>query len=232
MKLTLARMLFPLAFATLSAQATPLPPKGATFHFSTEVSRTVEKELIDVVLFSQKSGKNLAELRKQIATILNRVLDEAKKVPGIDVESAFSHHAEYDAKGKVIGWIAKGHLYLTSKNNDAVAHLLAQLDDEIGIERISFHVSPETRRALEDEMTLDIIKQFQHKAELIKQALNATSYRLENVQLNTPNGEIAPQYETRMYMAKTMGEAHNDAMPLEGGKQTLSATATGEVIFE
>lgn len=233
MKFKQALLLLPLAFVAFSANAeTKEEHKGSTFHFSTQVSRTVEKDLIEVSLFSRKNGKNLAELKKQVSTNLNTVIDAIKKESGIEVESGFSNYADYDGKGKVVGWVATGNLRLESKNTEAVAKILDNLGSEVGIDYISFKVSPEKMRALEDEMTLDILKQFQHKAELLKKGLNASQYRLSDVQLNTPNGEGAQHYEPRMYMAEAMSAKSTEPVPLEAGKQIISATASGKVVFE
>lgn len=233
MKFKQAMVLFPLAFAAFSVNAeTKVESKPSTFTFSTEVSRTVEKDLIEVSLFSRKSGKNLAELKKQVSTNLNTVIDAIKKESGIEVQSAFNNYADSDNKGKVIGWVATGNLYLESKNIEAVAKILDNLGSEVGIDYISFKVSPEKRRALEDEMTLEIIKKFQHKAELIKKGLNAGNYRLDNVQLSTPNGE-SNDYQPRMYMGEAAMSAKSaGSVPLEAGKETISATASGDVVFE
>ena len=85
-------------------------------------------------------------------------------------------------------------------------------------------------KALEDEMTLEVIQQFQHKAVVIQKGLSAKRYSLVDVQLNTPNGnnrfEAAP-----MRMAK-MASSYSDNMPLEAGKETISAIASGKVKFE
>lgn len=233
MKFKQMLLLLPFVLSALSANAeTIAQSKGATFHFSTQVSRTVEKDVIEVSLFSRQSGKHLAQLKKQISTNLNSVIDTIKKESGIDVESGFSHTADYDNKGKVIGWVATGHLYLESKNIEAVAKILDNLGSEVAIGDISFKVSPEKMRTLEDEMTLDILKQFQHKAALLQKGLNASQYRLSDVQLNTPNGATVQHYEPRMYMAEAVSAKSAETVPLEAGKQTITATASGKVIFE
>lgn len=238
MKLTHTLALLPLALASLTANAqtvnTQPDHKGSTFHFSTQVSRTVEKDLMVAEIYSRQAGKNLADLKKAVSKHLNSVVETAKKSPDIELlAEGVGNYADYDSKGKVIGWVAEGRVQLTSKNFDAVAAILENLGNEVAIARIDFSVSPEKLASLEDKMTLDILKQFEHKAKLIQKGLNAGSYRLSDIQLNTPNGEQLPLYTTRAYEPAMLKSAmSSEELPLEAGKQTISASASGKVIFE
>lgn len=184
-------------------------------------------------VFSRKTGKNLAELKKAVSINLNKVLEAAKKDPSIEVSAnGISNSADYDNQGRVKGWEAEGRILLKSKNFEAIATILDNLGSEIAISYVDFSVSPEKMASLEDEMTLEIIKQFQHKANVIQKGLNAQKYVLSDIQLDTPNGN-QPHYEPRMYMAKeSRAAAESASMPLDAGKQTISATASGKVTFE
>lgn len=230
--------MLPLALVTFAVQAetASLATQGSTFQFSTQVSRVVEKDLMIAEVFSRKSGKKLPEIKKLVSNNLNKVLDLAKQYSDIEVQAeGITNYADYDQKGnKVIGWVAEGRVRLVGKNFDAIANVLENLGDDVAIAQVDFTVSKEKMASLEDEMTLEIIKQFQHKAEVIQKGLNASKYTLSDVQLNTPNGEV-PHYETRMYSAAMMSKmalAESNALPLEAGKQTISATASGKVKFD
>lgn len=236
MKLKQTLLLLPLLCASLSTAAqAPTEQKSSTFHFSTQVNRTVEKDVMNVDLFSRKAGKNLTELKNSVSTHLNKVLVEAKKDPSIEVfAEGITNYADYDQKGKVSGWIAEGRIQLKSKNFDAIAAILENLSNEVAIAQVEFSVSPEKMASLEDEMTLEIIKQFQHKAEVIQKGLNAQKYVLSEIQLSTPNGD-QPYDSPRMYAAKMAEgrlETAGASLPLEAGKQTISASASGKVTFE
>lgn len=229
--------IFPLAIANLTASATETDTAktGSSFHFSTQVSRTVEKDLMQAEVYSRKSGKNLTELKKAVSANLNKVLEQAKTLPSIDVSAdGISNYADYDNKGKVVGWVAEGRISLKGKDFDAIAKVLENLGDQVAINHIDFSVSPEKMASLEDEMTLEIIKQFQHKAELIQKSLNAKKYTLSDVHLHTPNSE-GRQPMPRMYAGAVMKMAADmpqETMPMEAGKATISATASGKVSFE
>lgn len=237
MKLQKYLAIFPLAFASFAAKAETMEKNsGSVFHFSTQVSRTVEKDLMQAEVYSRKSGKNLADLKKTVSTHLNKVLAQAKQYPSIDISAeGISNYADYDSKGKVIGWVAEGRISLKSKDFDSVAKVLENLGDQVAISHVDFSVSPEKMASLEDEMTLEIIKQFQHKAGVIQQGLNAKSYVLSDIRLNTPNGagNVVP-VQARMFSAsaKMASMEMADSLPMEAGKASISASASGKVTFE
>ncbi|MDO4698990.1 MAG: SIMPL domain-containing protein [Pasteurellaceae bacterium] len=238
MKLQNLLVTLPLAAATLNTMAnTPADTlqNRASFHFSTQVERTVEKDLMQVEVYSRKTGKKLSDLKKSVSDALNSVLKSAKQYPNIDISTnGLSNYADYDNKGKVVGWVAEGSVQLTGKEFESIANIVENLGDEVAIRYVDFSVSPETLASLEDEMTLEIIKQFQHKAALIQKSLNAKSYQLSEVHLNTPNGRSRP-VQTKMYLtAETAfrSASASEPLPLEAGKATISASASGKVVFE
>lgn len=232
MKLRSYFALLPLIMVSAAQATTASAIQNSTFHFSTQVSRTVEKDLMKAVVYSRKTGKNLSTLKKQVAESLNNVLEKAKQAKTIDIEAeGINNYVNYNNKGKVDGWVAQGNLTLQSKDFDAIAKVLEALGDDIAISDINFSVSPEKMVSLEDEMTIEAIKQFQHKAEVVQKSLNAKGYQVLDVNLDTPNGEYYSSPQPRMYVARMAMSANAEAetLPLEAGKAKISARANGTV---
>ncbi|MCT8548471.1 SIMPL domain-containing protein [Glaesserella parasuis] len=225
--------ILPLVFTSLAVSAEPNTfDTNSTFQFSTQVSREVDKDLMKAEVYSRMSGKNLNELKKQVSAHLNQVIELAKQDKSIELSAdGISNYPEYDNKGKVTGWFAEGRLQLKSKNFEAMAKVLENLGEDVAIGQIHFSVSPEKLASLEDEMTLDIIAQFQRKAEVIQKGLNAKRYIISNVQLETPNGQEHYNRPVALRSASYAKEADMD-IPLEAGKATISAFASGQVKFE
>ncbi|QLB41428.1 SIMPL domain-containing protein [Mannheimia pernigra] len=243
--------ILPLVLATATTFAQTVTPeaaavsaenkdKPATFHFSTEVFRTVEKDLMQANVYSQKSGKSLPNLKKEVAQHLNRVLEEAKKYPSIEVEAeGVINYANYNGKGNIDGWETTGSIHLKSKDFDAMAAVLESVSKDVAIRYVDFSVSPEKKASLEDEMTLEIIKKFQHKADIIQKGLGAKKYKLSNINIQTPDESGGQYYQHRLaydsaeYAVKqaAIGKSAK-ALPLEAGKTTIYASASGNVEFE
>lgn len=206
--------------------------KGSVFHFSTQVSRTVEKDLMHAEIFSRKTGKNLSSLRQAVSAHLNQAVEQAKAAGNIEINAeGISNYANYDNKGKVNGWVAEGRVQLKSRNFEALGKVLENLGEEVAVSHVEFGLSPEKMAGLEDEITVEIVKQFQHKAELIRQGLGAKSFIISSVQIATPNS-VHHDYAPRMYAEMASSKASPEPMPLEASKQTVSATASGQVRFE
>lgn len=243
MKLKNFFTILPLVVATSTAFAENIAntekDKASTFHFSAQVNRTIEQDLMHANVYSRKNGKSLADLKKAVSLNLNQVLAEAKKYPSIEVQAeGISNSVNYDDKGKVNGWLATGSISLKSKDFEAMAAVLDNLGKDVAIRHVYFSVSPEKIASLEDEMTLEIIQKFQHKADLIQKALGAKTYKLSNMSINTPNdGDYGrSRYFDSAYRAAPIMAAESQSkmeeMPLEAGKTTISASASGYIEFE
>lgn len=229
-------LLFVVANSAIASEAVSdkISTEVSHFEFSTEVRREVDKDLMQASLFSRKTGKSLPELKKAVATNINQLLESAKQYSTIQIETdGIRNIVNYTGGGKVDGWLAEGRVYLKTKDFESMAKVLESLGAEIAIEDIYFSVSPEKMAALEDEMTLEILKQFQHKAEVIQKGLNLKNYRLTNVRLDTPNGDDT-HFRARPLaaMAKSADTLENSQLSLEAGKATISARATGQIAFD
>lgn len=250
MKLKYFLTILPLTFATTAALAETVTTESASsdaivsaekkqasnFSFSTKVTRSVEQDLMQATVYSQKTGKSLPELKRSISQHLNPVLELAKKHPAIEVQAeGISNNVNYNNKGNIDGWQAYGSVNLKSKDFEAMAEVLENLGKDVAIQSIYFSVSPEKIASLEEEMLLEVIKKFQDKAEIIQKALGAKKYRLSMVNLQTPS-DGGYEYNTRMasamYATEQAAMGKSADMPLEAGKTTISASASGSVDFE
>ena len=167
MKMNLKKffIILPFVGASLATSAEVLTDvnQATMFQFSAEASRTVEKDLMDVSLYSRKSGKSLVNLKNEVSVNLNKVLAAVKQYPEIEVKAdGISNRVNYNEKGKVDGWIAEGYINLKSKSFSSIEKVLEGLSNQVAINDIRFSVSPETMKVLEDELTLEVIKRFKH----------------------------------------------------------------------
>jgi raw score 8.85 len=215
------------------------------FDFSTNVTREIEQDLMKATLSSRKEGKSVKELKSEVNGKLNKVMDLIKQYPSIEVRSDGirtypNYYTQKNGKRLIEHWIAEGELVLKSKDLESMAKVLEGLEDNITIEDVSFSVSKEKLASLEDEMTLEIIQQFQHKAEIIQKGLNVKKYTLKNVRLDSPS-DRAIFSGANYYFAESAitsqrrrdsEEKTSQPMILIPGKQVINANATGTIQFE
>ncbi|QIW15786.1 hypothetical protein A4G20_05300 [Pasteurellaceae bacterium RH1A] len=238
MKLNKYALMLPLALATaplMANESEAQKPTKPVFHFSAQVERIVEQDLMSASVYSRKEGKNLAPIKKQVSSNLNTVIEAAQKHPSIEVVAeGITNNPSYNSKGKVIGWEAHGNVFLKSKDFDAMAKVLENLNDEIAIDYINFSISPEKAAEIEDQITLEAVQKFQHKAEIVRKGLNAKSFTVGKVEL----GQYFPVMTRQAPVAYAMAEARDASaksvtkLPLAAGKESISTTATGWVSFE
>lgn len=214
------------------------------FHFSTDVTREVEQDSMLASLSSRKEGKSVKELKSEVNEKLNKVMDLTKQYPSIEVSSNGirtypTYYTQKNGKRLIENWVAEGELVLKSKDLESMAKVLDNLGDNASIDNVSFSVSKEKLASLEDEMTLEIIQQFQHKAEIIQKGLNAKKYTLQNVRLNTPSdranfsdGYYFAGERALSKIAPSSEAKRSEPMILIPGKQIIKASADGSIQFE
>lgn len=227
--LLLASALFASPLTQAQTPLTPEANQGTTVTLTATVNREVDKDVMEAVLFSRQTGKSLPALRNQVSKALNPVLEQAKKLPQIEVQSnGVSSNPNYNDKGKLDGWLAEGRIQLKSKDFEAMATILENLGENVALESVYFGVSPEKIASVEDEMTLELLTQLQHKASVVQKGLQAKGFAMQDVNFSSQNQPA--YYEAR---AVSLKAAYADnQMPLESGKATISSSATGKVKFD
>ncbi|MDG6881858.1 Predicted periplasmic/secreted protein [Phocoenobacter uteri] len=206
----------------------------STFHFATEVRRTIDKDLMLASVYSRKTGESLTELREFVSKNLNKVLELAKQYPTIEVEATGIQNYPHYEKEKVKGWEAQGNIEFKSKDFKSMEKLLASLGENIALNSVYFTVSPEKWAMLEDELTTEMIQKLQHKAEVIKLALNAKEYILDDVKLGNFNDRsyYRPYMAQMTYGATKAPLQEEIKIPLEAGKETIVSQVSGTAKFK
>jgi predicted secreted protein len=91
---------------------------------------------------------------------------------------------------------------------------------------MTFSVSPEARRATENELIAEAIGAFKARAEIVRVALSGRGYKLQR--LNVAGGYSAPQ--PRLAAARMAASAQDVATPnLEAGVSMVTVSASGAI---
>ena len=157
--------------------------------FSTEVTKDVDYDVMEVTLFVKEENKNLKELNQTINQKVNAALEVLKKQSAVEVKkNTRSTQVRYDSKGKQSGWIERADLVLESKDFVVLSQVISDLNDTFAITDVVQKLSKEAAVKFEDEMIKSALAQFQHKAQLIQTSLNAKGYEVVNLNLDN-NGK-------------------------------------------
>jgi len=211
------------------AQANDAPVPMNRVSFQVESSREVTNDWIQAVVGITDEDTDSARLAHRINTEMRKALAVAKASPKVQVKSGgYSTHPIHQ-DGKLRRWRASQDLILESADVEAVTALVGKLQADLQLRSIRFSISPERRRAVEDELIADALAAFKARAEIVRENLGAADYELVQVSINTQGG-TQPR---RMDMEARVMSASRVAPPaLEGGSSRLTVHVNGSVELE
>ncbi|EFU67064.1 SIMPL domain-containing protein [Aggregatibacter segnis] len=200
--------------------------------FSTEVTKDVDYDVMEVTLFVKEENKNLKELNQTINQKVNAALEVLKKQSAVEVKkNTRSTQVRYDSKGKQSGWIERADLVLESKDFVVLSQVISDLNDTFAITDVVQKLSKEAAVKFEDEMIKSALAQFQHKAQLIQTSLNAKGYEVVNLNLDSRNEML--YFDRRMMPVAKMNsfssEAADEVNLDNNGKAELKASVSAQI---
>jgi len=204
------------------------PPAGV-LSLSASASVEVTKDVLSVTLGTTREGSDSAGVQSALKQALDAALAEARKAarPGqLEVSTGnFSLYPRYTNKGQMNGWQGSAELIVEGKDMPAIAQLTGRITT-LTISRVAYGLSKEQRQKVESDVTAQAIQQFQARAaEYAKQfGYGGASIREVNVSSNEP-----PVYAAPMARKAMASMSADEALPVEPGKGTVSATVNGSV---
>jgi predicted secreted protein len=213
--------------AVLPAAAAEPSPRYNTVELQAEAQREVQNDLLNASLYVELNDPSPAALANAINKRVNEALRLAKDYKGVTVRSGSNQTYPVYSKDNVLqGWRGRAEIRIESKDFEAASGLIGKLQAGMQLSSMSFSVSPEARRAAEDELIAEAIVAFKARAEIVKTALAGRSYKLQR--LNLANGYSAPP--PRPLMARMAASAPEVAAPnLEAGVSVVTVTASGAI---
>ncbi len=220
-----------LVASAASAQTLPQPRNQVSFSVAAE--REVANDWTTGLIGTTASGSDPAELAARINKQMGEALALAKQAKGVKVTSgAYNTYPEYGDGNRIIRWQASQDLILESKDTGAVAKLLGKLQASgLLLRSISFSVSRETQRKLEDELVAEAVAAFRARAALVAKSFGKASYGLISVNLGG-GGFQPPMPYMRADMAMMSKAESAPAPSLEGGTSHVRMDINGTIELE
>jgi predicted secreted protein len=224
-----------LGLATLCALALPHPalhaadpvsPSARTVEFSAEARQSAANDLMQAVLYVERSGSDSAAVAAEINRSLAAALETAAGHGGVKTRSgAMSSAPVYAREGgvRIEGWRMRAEIQLESRDLGTLSALIGKLQTRLALDRVTLQPAPETRRQASDAATVAAIHRFEQRAGLIAGALGKT-YRIQHLSLSDNLDQ--PVRSSRMLAAPA---ATGGAVPLEGGESLIEVTAHGRI---
>ena len=209
-----------------SAHAEPTGYDQLTFQ--TEVKEEIQNDEVRASLYKKAQATDSKTLATTLNTSINNAMKIAKRYPTVTVSTGQQRtYPRYDKNDKIIGWTGQANIDLKSTDFAATSQLIADLQETLVMDNLTFGVSDTKKDALEQKLMTDASRAFQQQAKNLTRAWDARGYRVVNVNLNTGSN-----YPRPMYSAMAMKAESADAVPrqnFESGNSTISVTANGTI---
>ena len=215
--------------AGTAARGADAPDPMNRVSFQVESLRDVTNDWIQAVVGITDEDVDSARLADRINAAMTRAMAVAKAAPAVRVKSGGYATHPIHKDGKLRRWRASQDLVLESADIDAVTRLVGKLQGELQLRSIEFSISPERRRAIEDELISEALTAFKARAEIVRENLGAMHYEVVAISINTQGGgPIRAAFREGAVM-----RAQSATPPaLEGGSSRISVHVNGTVELE
>jgi predicted secreted protein len=228
-----AAIAFAAAFAVPARSQQPLEPvsRNNLVDIQAEAQREVQNDTLNAILYLEQNDSDPARLANAGNRIVNEALALAREARGVRARSGNSQTwPVYDRTQKLIGWRGRVELRLDSKDFQAAAALIAKLQGKMQLGQVSFIVSPDLRREVENEIIGEAIAAFRGRAQIVGQALGAKSWRIRRMSVNTGGGMVPMR---ALASSRQLGaEAAVTPQQFEGGVSQITVNVGGTVEIE
>lgn len=193
--------------------------------FQVEAAREVANDLLTATLAVEVQDKQPGRVAQQVNAALN---DALKKAAAFNmVKAASGNQQTYPVYGKnnqVDAWRGRGEIRLESRDFKAAGELIMQLQSSMQVSSVQFSVAPETRAQTEDALVTEAIRAFQSRAEAIRAAMGAKSYKTVHLAI----GSGAPNRPMPM-MKAAFADASIPAPEFAGGESRMTVQIDGTI---
>ncbi len=218
-----------LTLAHTAASAQTLPPPQNVVSLTATASVEVNKDWLTVVFSTTREGSEPAAVQSQLRQALDTALAETRKAvkPGqLEVQTgAFSLYPRYAPKGGISGWQGGTEMIVEGRDTQAISQLTSRIQT-LSIARVTFSLSREGREKVEADVAAQAIAKFRSRADTVAKQFGFSGYTVREVAVNSDSPIGAPIVMAR---AQSMRASADEALPVEAGKATVTASVSGSV---
>ena len=212
---------------TSPARAHELDTSMHRVSFAVERSRDVENDWVRAVVGITDEDPDAARVAERVNDAAEWALGVAKKQRGVAVKSGGYHTFPVSEKGRIRRWRASQEIVIEGSDVAPIGELVAKLQERLQLRSLSFTVSPERRRGVESELVAEGLAAFRERAELVRRSLDAASYEIVAISIDTGGGAPRPVYRQREMMMESSSKMAGPA--LEAGTTRVRVNASGTI---
>lgn len=211
--------------APLSAGADDPPGERSAstrVQLSATVTREVANDLLRASLAVEAEGPDAAALAQRVNGTMGWALERVSTQPAVKAESGSYQTYAVHEKSEFKYWRARQRLELESLDTGALTALVGALQTRLVVKGMHFILSTALRRKTEDSLIAEAIDAFRHRAGIVQESMNASSYRIRKLKLN-------PELPVVRAMPMALEAGRRDGPRMEAGTTAINVTVSGEV---
>jgi predicted secreted protein len=224
-------------------------------NLSVKVEQVINNDTMEIKLFHEAEGATAEQAFARNSEALDKVMKRVDKVAGIkvftgnrratpiyvervveDPTGSFTTRHPSDkpdikpvpAEGTIASWRERVDITLQSQDFKLLSTVLTDLSGDMQIDRMTFKVSDQARKAQEGAMLDKALAEFKDKATLTSTAFGASSYGLVNVSV----GEVMPSYDNQvggMQMMAYKASRSVSVPEVAGGESKFNLSVNGSI---
>ena len=191
----------------------------------------VANDRMHAMLRAEADNADAAQAASDVNARIARALSRARSVTGIDVSTTGYSSFQITEPNQPPRWRVSQTLVLEGSDFATLAGLVSnmQATDNLVLSALTFTVSAATRRAAEDALTQQAIKNWQQRAQNAAQAFGSAAWRAGRITIQT-NDYGRPQPMMRASVAAA--DVARAPVAVEGGMSEVMVTVSGEAILD
>ena len=190
-------------------------------------SKQVVNDLMQAMLAAEAEDRDPAKLADTINRTMTWALERARSAEGVTVQSGGYQTYPVRREGQIVRWRASQQVLLESPDSDRMTALIGELQSRLQLKSLGFTVSPEARRAMENELISAALNRFKERAEIVRKNLAAAGYQIVEVAIHTSGTQPIRPLPVGRAMAATRQEVAPPAV--EAGRSEVTVSVTGTI---
>ena len=189
-------------------------------------SESVSNDTMHVTLAASGEQRDAADLADRINSDMAWALDLVKRHDAVKASTGNYRTWQVRQDNKMKGWRARQDLILESRDTQALSQLTGQLQEKLQVDSMHFSVSAETRTTVENRLIEVALQAFKVRAGIIGSQLQATGYRIVDLNIGTFAQQPPVVYRSHGVAAAMESDM---AVATEGGESDVQVTVSGTI---
>ena len=191
-----------------------------------EQREAVSNDTMHVILGTSGEDKDAARLARRINEDMEWALATAREFDSLKASTGSYRTWPVHHKTEFQGWRAEQTLMLEGTDMAVLSQLTGRLQERLQVQSMNFTVSDARRTAVENRLISAALEAFKERARIVGDNLQATGFRV--VELNVNTGGQPPPVIYRARMAATAMES-DAAVAVAGGETDIVVTVNGTI---